>query len=79
MISLTYGQASAKIHVIYLHLIDLYVAFCEWFLSTTYFQNADKLPGFYEYVEFNEIIILYIIRSRNPCKFPGIWDLYVDT
>ena len=27
LLSLTYAQASAKIQVIYLHLIDLYVAF----------------------------------------------------
>ena len=82
LLSLTYGQASAKIQVIYLHLIDLYVVFSacfNWFSSSTYVQNAGKLLGFYEYVEFNEIIILYIIRSRNPGKLLGFWDLYVDT
>ena len=82
LLSLTYVHASSKIQVIYLHLIELYVAFLlyfNWFSSSTYVQNAGKLPGFSAYVEINEIIILYIIRSRNPGKLLGFWDLYVDT
>ena len=72
--SLTYGQASAKIHVIYLHFIDPYVTIFrkfKCFSGSTYVQNAGKLLGFSAYVEINEIIILYIIRSLNPGKLPG--------
>ena len=82
LLSSTYVQASAKIEVIYLHFIDSYVACLidfKWFSSSTYVQNAGKLHGFSAYVEINEIIILYIIRSPNPSKLLGFWDLYVDT
>ena len=82
LLSLTYVHASSKIQIIYLHLIDLYVAcllYFSWFSSSTYVQNAGKLLGFSAYVEITEIIILYIIRSRNPCKLLGFWDLHVDT
>ena len=82
LLSSTYVQASAKIEVIYLYFGDSYVAFLidfKWFPSSTYVQNAGKLFGFSTYVEINEIIILYIIRSRNPGKLLGFRDLYVDT